>query len=117
MSAHSKILRLSGVWTVGVNPARYNYSYPQMVKAMGSSCWEPYEMDITKSQLQLAHKLGLKVVVWCWAEQEGMDFNYKKIEQLISWGVDGIITDRPDILRGVLAARAYNLPQGIEVLK
>ena len=113
MSAHSKIINLAGVWTAGVNPAKYNYSYPRMVKAMGGSCWDPYEMDLNKSQLQLAHRLGLKVVAWCWPEEEGMDFNYKKIEQLISWGVDGIITDRPDILRGLLAARGYNLPRGL----
>ena len=33
----------------------------------------------------------------------------------LDWGVDGIITDRPDILRGILAARGMNLPNGFKI--
>jgi glycerophosphoryl diester phosphodiesterase len=72
-------------------------------------------MDLTKSDLDEAHRLGLKVVAWGWPEQEGTEFNYAKNEQLLDWGVDGIITDRPDILRGILAARGMNLPNGFAI--
>jgi hypothetical protein len=35
--------------------------------------------------------------------------------QLIDFGDDGIITDRPDILRGILVTRGLNLPNGFEI--
>jgi len=72
-------------------------------------------MDLTKRDLDEAHRLGLKVVAWGWPEQEGMEFNYAQIEKLIDFGVDGIITDRPDILRGILVTRGLNLPNGFEI--
>ena len=34
------------------------------------------------------------------------------LEHLLDLGVDGIITDRPDVLREVLAERGYDLPAG-----
>ena len=104
-----------GTWTAGFLPKDYGYSLPKMVKHLGGYCWEPFEMGLTKIALDEAHKLGLKVVVWGWPEQEGTEFNYKQVEKLIDWGVDGIITDRPDILRGILAARGFNLPNGFEI--
>jgi glycerophosphoryl diester phosphodiesterase len=60
-----------------------------------------------------SHRLRLKVVMG-WRE-EGMDFNYPQIDKLIDFGVDGIITDRPDILRGILVTRGLNLPNGFEI--
>ena len=37
------------------------------------------------------------------------------LEIMIDCGIDGIIVDRPDILRGILAARGYNLPKGFSI--
>jgi Glycerophosphoryl diester phosphodiesterase family len=84
-------------------------------KHLGGCCWEPFEMDLTKSDLDEAHRLGLKVVVWGWPEKEGTEFNYAQIEKLIDFGVDGFITDRPDILRGILVTKGWNLPNGFEI--
>lgn len=91
-------------------------SFPKMVKELGGSCWEPFEMEVTRAQIDEAHNLGLKVVVWGYPKMEGTEFNYSRIVELIAWGVDGIITDRPDQLRGVLSARGYNLPNGVSLL-
>lgn len=101
-----------GTWIAGLKPKDYDYSLPKMVKHLGGYCWEPFEADLTKKDLDEAHKLGLKVVVWGWPEEEGSEFDYNKVQQMIDWKVDGIITDRPDILKGLLAAHGYNLPQG-----
>ncbi|WP_330926448.1 glycerophosphodiester phosphodiesterase [Candidatus Sororendozoicomonas aggregata] len=97
-------------WTAPLDPKDYNYNYPLMVKTLGGTFWEPFETDLTKKDLDEAHKLGVKVVTWAWTENEGTDFNYKVANKLIDWRVDGIITDRPDILRGLEAAKGLDLP-------
>ncbi|MCK5818038.1 MAG: glycerophosphodiester phosphodiesterase [Psychromonas sp.] len=108
--ADEKIIGDGYAWTSPLKASDYNYDYPEMVQKLGGTFWEPYEPDLTKERFDEAHKLGLKVVTWGWSEQEGTDFNYEVVEKLISWGVDGIITDRPDILRGVFAANGLILP-------
>ena len=52
-----------------------------------------------------AHGIGVKVVVWTVNDQPSM-------VRLLDAGVDGIITDRPDLLREVLVARDQWLPMG-----
>jgi glycerophosphoryl diester phosphodiesterase len=37
------------------------------------------------------------------------------VDKLISWGVDGIITDDPARLNSMLAARGLPVPQGFKV--
>jgi glycerophosphoryl diester phosphodiesterase len=100
----------SKLWTAPFNAADYNYDYPKMVAEAGGSFWEPYQQDLSQEDLNKAHQLGLKVVVWGWAENDETDFNYSLMNKLIAWGVDGIITDRPDILRGIEAANGLIPP-------
>lgn len=104
-----------GTWTAGLLPKDFNYSLPQMVHYSGGYCWEPLETDLTQAALGKAHNLGLKVVPWGWPEEEGTEFSYDMAETLIDWKVDGIISDRPDILRGLLSARGYDLPANYDV--
>ncbi len=100
----------AGLWTGGVLVKDHKNSIPQMVKDMGGTCWEPEDVELTKSALDEAHKLGLKVVVWTWPEHSHTVFNVDLLSKLISWGVDGIITDDPGMLISMLAARNYQLP-------
>jgi glycerophosphoryl diester phosphodiesterase len=101
-----------GTWMAGLKPKDFDHSYPKMVKHLGGYCWEPFIKDLTKKDLDEAHRLGLKVVPWGWAEEEKTDFDYDMMLKVIDWKVDGIITDRPDILRGILSSRNYNVPEG-----
>jgi glycerophosphoryl diester phosphodiesterase len=48
--------------------------------------------------VQAAHRRGLPVHVWTVDDEEAMD-------RLLDLGVDGIMTDRPAVLRGVLERR------------
>ena len=41
---------------------------------------------------------------------EGSDLNHKNTNKLIDWKVDGVMTDRHDILRGIEAAKGLRLP-------
>ena len=104
-----------GLWTAGVLPKDHGYSLPRMIQHLGGYCWHPLEVSLTREALDEAHRLGIKVVVWGSPEQEGTEFSYPTVEKMIEWGVDGIITDRPDILRGLLVARGIDVPKGFAI--
>lgn len=101
----------AGLWSGGKLLKDYNNSLPQMVKALGGACYEPEDVLLTKKDLDEAHKLGLKVVVWRWPEHTGSAFDFKLTADHIKWGVDGIITDDPGQLISMLAARNQRVPQ------
>jgi glycerophosphoryl diester phosphodiesterase len=103
--------QLAGQWSGGKLLKDYNNSLPQMVKALGGSCYEPEDISLTKEDLDEAHRLGLKVVVWTWPEHAGKAFDPVVIARLIDWGVDGIITDDPATLNSMLAAHGLAVPQ------
>jgi glycerophosphoryl diester phosphodiesterase len=48
--------------------------------------------------LQAAHQLGMEVHVWTINDRAEM-------RELLDMGVDGLVTDRPDLLRELLAER------------
>jgi glycerophosphoryl diester phosphodiesterase len=80
----------------------FNHSITRMIKDLGGHCWSPFQMDLTKKQFQDAKSLDLKVVPWGYPEKEGTEFNITQIKQMMNWGIDGIITDRPDKLLKLL---------------
>ena len=61
------------------------------IAARGASIWSPDHEDVTGSSLEAAHRAGLEVIPWTVNEPDVMD-------RLVSLGVDGLITDRPDVL-------------------
>ena len=73
----------------------YKGSIPQAVKAAGGLHWAPYYKHLTDDRLKEAHELGLEVHVWTVDSRSDM-------VRLIKMGVDGIITNRPDILKSVV---------------
>jgi glycerophosphoryl diester phosphodiesterase len=90
-------------WTAGFNPAEHGGSVPRTIKAAGGAIWSPYVRDLSPELVAESHALGLKVVVWT-ANQPA------DIARLIEMGVDGIISDRPDILRKTAAEKGIALP-------
>ena len=90
-------------WTAGFDPLKYGGSVPRAVKAAGGKIWSPLYSDVDPRSIAEAHRLGLPVVVWTVNKAEDM-------AHLIDMGVDGIISDRPDVLRSVAAKKGITLP-------
>ena len=95
-------------WTAGFNPAEHGKSIPRTIKAAGGAIWSPYIRDLTPELVSESHALGLKVVVWTTNLPTEM-------AHLIEIGVDGIISDRPDLLRKAAAEKGIVLPAGFPV--
>lgn len=89
-------------WTAGFQHKDHG-SVPRMVKAAGGRIWSPYFADITEAKLKEAHDLGITVVVWT-VNEPG------QIKKMLDLGVDGLISDRPDLVRQAMAERSMALP-------
>jgi len=94
----------SSPWTAGFDPMKYGGSVPRAVKAAGGKIWSPLYEDVTPGSIAEAHSLGLPVIVWTVNDPKDMS-------RLIDMGVDGIISDRPDLLRSVAASKGITLPR------
>ncbi|MEQ8584528.1 MAG: glycerophosphodiester phosphodiesterase [Thalassobaculaceae bacterium] len=77
-------------WLGGVDVDDVGGSVPRAVAALDGDIWSPYHRDLTAEALAEAHALGLEVHVWTVNDGDAM-------EALKEMGVDGIITDYPDI--------------------
>jgi len=95
-------------WTAGFNPADHGGSVPRAIKAAGGAIWSPYFGDVNQALISESHGLGLKVVVWTVNKPDD-------IARMIEFGVDGIISDRPDLLRQIAADKGIALPKGFAV--
>jgi glycerophosphoryl diester phosphodiesterase len=85
-------------WMAGLDIDAFGGSIPRAVKAAGGRYWAPYYTYLTAALLEEAHQLGLKVYVWTVDSRRDM-------VRLMEMGVDGIITNRPDILKAVMGLR------------
>jgi len=95
-------------WTAGFNPAEHQNSLPRTIKAAGGAIWSPYFGDVNPALISEAHDLALKVVVW--TVNKPAD-----IARMIDIGVDGIISDHPDLLRKIAGEKGVALPAGSPV--
>jgi glycerophosphoryl diester phosphodiesterase len=64
---------------------------PALVHAFGANILSSYYREISRGDVEEAHRLGLKGIPWTANDPRIM-------KKLIVWGVDGIITDIPDQL-------------------
>jgi glycerophosphoryl diester phosphodiesterase len=92
-------------WTAGFDPIDHGGSLPRAIKAAGGAIWSPYFGDVSAALVSESHDLGLSVVVW--TVNKPAD-----IARMIDIGVDGIISDHPDLLRSVAGEKGIALPKG-----
>jgi glycerophosphoryl diester phosphodiesterase len=82
-------------WMAGVDIDDFAGSIPRAIQAAGGRYWAPYYKQVTFDDIQKAHQFGIQVYVWT-------PDSPSEMERLIEVGVDGIITNRPDILRSIM---------------
>lgn len=77
------------------NPAAWDafVSWGKLLNVAGFNVSQP---SLTEARLKEFHGMKKTVAVWTVDDPESM-------KQLINWGVDAIITNKPDVLRAVLA--------------
>lgn len=84
-------------WTAGFVPAHYP-SVPHMIRAAGGSHWSSFWRELDAAKVQQAQALGLKVLAWTVNDRQSM-------ARMLDLGVDGLVTDRPDIALELLRER------------
>lgn len=84
-------------WTAGV-AYRDHGSVPKMIKVAGGRIWSVYHGDLDAAKVKEAHDLGIQVLTWTVNDPALM-------ERMLDLGIDGLITDRPDLAQRVLKAR------------
>jgi glycerophosphoryl diester phosphodiesterase len=67
------------------------------VVTRGHQALHPHHADLTESLVEAAHRVGIAVNTWTVDEPD-------RIRAVAAAGVDGIITNRPDLAREALAA-------------
>jgi glycerophosphoryl diester phosphodiesterase len=86
-------------WVAGFAPElQWNSSVPKAIHAAGGRIWGPHHEFLTPEQLAEARALGIKVIPWTINDPAMM-------AKLIDMGVDGIISDRPDLVQIELRKR------------
>jgi glycerophosphoryl diester phosphodiesterase len=95
--------RPASAWLGGLDPQDFDNSVVRLVKATGAGTWGPDHLDLDAQLVEQAHALGLRVVPWTVNKESDM-------ERLLAFNVDGMISDRPDLLRALLQERGLPVP-------
>ena len=85
-------------WLAGFAPELHAGSVPRAIRAAGGKIWSPNQTYLTPALLAEARALGIAVIPWT-VNDPAM------IVKLIDMGVDGIISDRPDLVQVELKKR------------
>jgi glycerophosphoryl diester phosphodiesterase len=91
-------------WLGGLNIHDYNGDYVKAAHAIGVDVVSPYWEELSPQLVNEAHELGIRVVPWTVNSPEA-------INMLIDMGVDGMISDKPWILKDILMKRGFVLRQ------
>ena len=89
-------------WLSGLDIKDYQGNPVKAAHAIGADIISPYYTEISKKDVDEAHSLGMKVIPWTVN-------NEKDMNMLLDMGVDGIISDKPWLLKQVLEKRNIKL--------
>lgn len=91
-------------WLGGLNINDYHGNYVKAAHDIGADIVSPYWEELSPQLVSEAHELGMKVVPWTVN-------NPQKMNMLIDMGVDGMISDKPWLMREVLVKRGIEVRQ------
>jgi glycerophosphoryl diester phosphodiesterase len=83
-------------WTAGLDVDDFKGSIPRTIKAAGGRNWAHHHKQLTSKLVKEAQEMDIRVFAWTPDAKNAM-------KRLIKMNVDGIITNRPDILRSILS--------------
>jgi len=93
----------STLWTDGLRLADFGIDAVKMAKFIGADVLSPYYKECDVSMIKRAHESGIAIIPWTIDDQNEM-------KKFVDLGVDGIITDYPNLLREILLSKGINLP-------
>ncbi len=76
---------------------------PKMIRAAGGRIWSCFWADLDAAKVGEAHALGISVLAWT-VNDPGT------IAAMLDLGVDGFVTDRPDVARREFERRGLAVP-------
>jgi len=85
------------LWTAGLRRDDFATT-GALVAAAGCTLWSPAFASLEATEVAEARRLGLKVVPWTVNRRADM-------QRMLDLGVDGLITDEPDVAAALLAER------------
>ncbi len=106
-------------WLGGLDIDDFGGDPVAAVAALGADAWSPVQGNpqggrigdgsfvpyLDRADVRRAHRAGLEVVPWTVDDRATM-------AHFMDLGVDGLITNRPDVLRDLMADRGLRLPRG-----
>lgn len=84
-------------WNAGFTLRRHG-SIPRMAKAAGCTHWSSFFRELSADNVKEAQSLGLKVLAWTVNDRA-------TLERMLDLGVDGLVTDHPELGAEVLRGR------------
>jgi glycerophosphoryl diester phosphodiesterase len=90
-------------WLAGLDPAEFGGDVVATAAESGAHRLAPDHAMVDADLVRAAHAREMPVIVWTVNDESCM-------HRMIEAGVDGVITDYPDRLRDVMAARGMPLP-------
>lgn len=90
-------------WLGGADLRAFDWNPVRAAHSLGIDDVSPYYKELTRELTDEAHQLGMRVVPWTVNSKKDMAAMYEM-------GVDGIITDRPWVLKELLAEKGEAVP-------
>jgi len=98
LSSKKKTIYEDSLWLGKKFPSEDLFLLPKIIKSLEGHVWSVFYRDVTKQNIDLAHDLGLAVIVWTVNRESD-------IVRMIEYGVDGIITDYPKKTQEICLSR------------
>lgn len=89
-------------WMAGLDIDDYNGNYVLAAKDAHADVISPRYDEVTADMVRHAHEQGMKIIPFTVNEREDMI-------RMIDMGVDGIITDKVELLKSLLVERSINI--------